>query len=394
MQSIKSLAFLQTLPPISCILAVDEDMGIGKNGKVPWKVPEDLKYFGTTTAPYCNYEATNVVIMGKKTWDSIPEKYRPLKERINIVISTSVQATPMNELQETTTTAPHGATKEIYVNSVDAAFVVVKLLTTMVNIDDVFICGGKFLYDMVFDNPWIITKHLHITHVKGRYETDVRVNFNSYFFDIVSQQELSCKSGTIVIYKPKTNHEELSYLNMLNTIMTKGTFRPTRNANTWSCFATNLSFDLSKSFPLLTTKKMFLRGIFEELKFFLLGQTDTKILEQKKVNIWKGNTSRQFLDSVGLNHLVEGDMGPLYGFQLRHYGAEYHGCNYDYSGTGYDQFANVLNLLKTDKYSRRILMTTYNPAQISNGPLPPCHGIVIHFGIEGTNKLSCHMYQR
>ncbi len=394
MQSIKSLKFLQSLPPISCILAIDEENGIGKNNAIPWKVSADLKYFNKTTTPFSNYDATNVVIMGKNTWNSIPEKNRPLKDRINIILSQSSVPTPLTELVNLTTTTPHGATKEIYVKSIDDALHVINMLTNLVNIDDVFICGGKILYDTVFDNPWIITKYLHITHIKGKYDTDVKVNFNNYYFDITDTQELSCKSGTVVIYKPKVNQEELEYLNMMNTILTTGNFRSTRNANTWSCFSTQLKFDLSKSFPLLTTKKMFLRGIFEELKFFLLGKTDTKILEHKNVNIWKGNTTRQFLDSVGLNHLCEGDMGPLYGFQLRHYGAEYHGCNYDYTGLGYDQFTNVLNLLKTDKYSRRIMMTTYNPAQIAQGPLPPCHGIVIHFGVEGSNKLSCHMYQR
>lgn len=398
MESIKSLQFIKTLPPISCILAIDEENGIGKNNSVPWKVSEDMQYFQNTTTPYCSYEATNVVIMGHNTWKSIPIKYRPLVDRINIIISKSCISTSLDELINLTTTEPHGAISEIYVKSVDDALNVVTILTTMVNIDDIFICGGQFLYNMVFDHPWMITGNLHITHIKGKYDTDVRVNFNNYFWELTHTQLLKDSVDslihTICIYKPKTNNEEFEYLNMLNSIITTGNFRQTRNANTWSRFATNLTFDLNKSFPLLTTKKMFLRGIFEELKFFLLGQTNTKILEQKKVNIWKGNTTRQFLDSVGLQHLCEGDMGPLYGFQLRHYGAEYHGCNFDYTGLGYDQFANVLNLLKTDKYSRRIMMTTYNPAQIAQGPLPPCHGIVIHFGVEGTNKLSCHMYQR
>ena len=139
---------------------------------------------------------------------------------------------------------------------------------------------------------------------------------------------------------------------------------------------------------------MFTKGIFEELKFFLLGLTNSKLLEQKGVNIWKWNTTREFLDSVGLNHLEEGDMGPLYSFQMRHFGAEYKGCNENYDGKGVDQVNDILTSLKNDKYSRRILMTTYNPTQVKQAPLPPCHGIAIQFGIEGTNKLCCHMYQR
>lgn len=386
---------LLSLPPISCILAIDEENGIGKNGTLPWKVKSDMNYFTSVTKSHCVYESSNVVIMGRNTWESIPKKYRPLSDRINIVVSSTLEKN-YNQLIDIIVPS-NGAnivTTEIIVKDLESAFDVVKKLTTLMNIDEVFIIGGKQLYDTVFNDPHIITGHLHITHIKGKYDTDVKVNFNEHFFDEMRRTELSCNSGYIGVYKPKENLEELAYLNMLKKIITDGNLRPTRNANTLSCFASSLTFDLSKSFPLLTTKKMFLRGIFEELKFFLLGQTNTKILEEKKVNIWKGNTTRQFLDSVGLNKLEEGDMGPLYGFQLRHYGAEYHGCNYDYTNNGYDQFSNILHLLKNDRFSRRIMMTTFNPAQVSQGPLPPCHGIVIQFGIEGANKLSCHMYQR
>lgn len=78
-------------------------------------------------------------------------------------------------------------------------------------------------------------------------------------------------------------------------------------------FGKTLTFDLTLGFPLLTTKKMFLRGIFEELKMFLCGKTDTKILEDKGINIWKGNTTREFLDDLGLFDFKEGDMGYMYG---------------------------------------------------------------------------------
>lgn len=191
------------------------------------------------------------------------------------------------------------------------------------------------------------------------------------------------------------NKEELEYLNILNTILNEGNYRSGRNGGTKSIFGKQLTFDLSDyKLPLLTTKKMFARGIFEELAFFLTGSSDSKILESKNVNIWKANTSREFLDSVGLTHYREGDMGPLYSFQLRHYGAQYEGCDADYTNKGIDQLWNVVNLLVDDRYSRRIMMTTYNPTQTSLGPLPPCHGLVIQFYVDNDNKLSCHMYQR
>jgi thymidylate synthase len=188
---------------------------------------------------------------------------------------------------------------------------------------------------------------------------------------------------------------ETQYLNLLQEIAEKGHYRKTRNGNTKSLFGKHLEFDLRENrFPLLTTKKMFLRGIFEELAFFLRGATNSKCLEEKGVHIWKGNTSREFLDSLGFSHLEEGDMGPMYFYQIYHFNAPYTNCQANYSGMGLNQWEQVIQLLRTDRTSRRMIMTTYNPLQASEGVLYPCHGIVIQFAVEGENELCCHMHQR
>lgn len=186
---------------------------------------------------------------------------------------------------------------------------------------------------------------------------------------------------------------EQQYLNLLKDILDNGHYRKTRNGNTYSLFGKHLEFNLKNGFPLLTTKKMFLRGIFEELSFFLKGQTNSKILENKNVNIWKENTSRKFLDSVNLSHYEEGDMGPMYFYQIYNFNAPYKGCG-SIPENGFNQWEQVIHLLRTDKYSRRIIMTTYNPLQANEGVLYPCHGIVIQFAVERENELCCHMYQR
>jgi thymidylate synthase len=195
-------------------------------------------------------------------------------------------------------------------------------------------------------------------------------------------------------------HEEHQYLNLLKKLILNGNKRQTRNSITYSLFNETLSFDLKNGFPLLTTKKMFIRGIFEELIFFLKGQTNTKILEEKGINIWKGNTSNEFLSSMGFNY-KEGDMGPMYGFLWKHYG-----CGSDYTGfekedyyqnRGIDQIENVLNLLLTDSYSRRILLTSYDPSVVNKGVLYPCHSIIIQFYVTKVNNklmVSMNMYQR
>jgi thymidylate synthase len=157
-----------------------------------------------------------------------------------------------------------------------------------------------------------------------------------------------------------------------------------------------MTFDLQKGFPLITTKKVFIRGIFEELIFFLKGNTNSKLLEEKNVNIWKPNTTQEFINSVGLEY-KEGDMGPMYGFNWKHFGAEYIDCDTDYTNKGFNQIEYVFDLLINDPMSRRIIMTDYNPSVAKYGVLYPCHSIVIQFYVKPVNDklyVSMNMYQR
>jgi thymidylate synthase len=192
------------------------------------------------------------------------------------------------------------------------------------------------------------------------------------------------------------NNEEHKYLNLMSNIIFKGDYRSTRNGFTYSLFGESFDIDISKSFPLLTTKKVFFRGIIEELLFFLNAKTDSKILENKGINIWKPNTTNEFIKSRNLSYR-EGDMGPMYGFNWLHYGAKYINCDTDYTNQGFNQLEQVIKLLKEDPFSRRIIMTTYNPSIAEEGVLYPCHGISVQFYInkkEDIYYLSCSMTQR
>ncbi|KAJ3361146.1 Thymidylate synthase [Allomyces javanicus] len=171
-------------------------------------------------------------------------------------------------------------------------------------------------------------------------------------------------------------HEEEQYLDLIRTILASGEERPDRTGTgTVSLFAPpQLRFSLrNDTFPLLTTKRVFWRGVAEELLWFLRGDTSATRLAAKNVHIWDANGSRAFLDSIGLTDRPEGDLGPVYGFQWRHFGAEYKGCDADYTGQGVDQLADVVKQLKTNKSSRRILMSAWNPAALKDMALPPCH---------------------
>ncbi|KAF5345085.1 hypothetical protein D9756_011163 [Leucocoprinus leucothites] len=199
-------------------------------------------------------------------------------------------------------------------------------------------------------------------------------------------------------------HDELQYLHLIRRVLDSGDVRPDRTGTgTISIFAPpNLRFSLRDStLPLITTKRTFLRGIVEELLWFVHGLTDSKILSEKGVKIWDGNGSKAFLEGRGLGHRREGDLGPVYGFQWRHFGAEYLDCDADYTGKGVDQLRECIQKIKENPTDRRIILSAWNPKDIPLMALPPCHMMCqfyVHLPPESdpTRKpeLSCLMYQR
>ena len=147
--------------------------------------------------------------------------------------------------------------------------------------------------------------------------------------------------------------------------------------------------------PILTSKRIAWKTCLKELLWFISGNTSNKTLKTQNVHIWDGNSSREFLDSRGLTHLQEDDLGPIYGFQWRHFNAEYKTCDDDYKNKGIDQLQQIIDALKDPKErkSRRLIMSAWNPEQIGEMALPPCH-VLCQFNVIGENKLSCALYQR
>lgn len=157
-----------------------------------------------------------------------------------------------------------------------------------------------------------------------------------------------------------------NYIDLIKDVLDNGIDKPDRTGiGSKSVFGRTLRWNLSEGFPLITTRKVSLRIAFEETMFFLRGETNTKLLEEKNINIWKGNTSREFLDSRGLHHLPEGDMGHGYGYVWRNFVGE--------NNKSVDQIADLLEGLKKDPFSRRHLVSGWNPVELSNTALPPCH---------------------
>ena len=192
------------------------------------------------------------------------------------------------------------------------------------------------------------------------------------------------------------NFEEDQYLNLIREILSRGTWEEGRNGRTKSIFGHSMRFSLANGkIPILTTKKTAWNTCLKELLWFISGKTSNQLLLDQGVRIWDGNSSREFLDSRGLNHYEVNELGPIYGHQWRHFNAKWQGDAHDYSGEGVDQLQQIIDDLKDPekRTSRRLIMTAWNPLQLDEMALPPCH-IMCQFNVHDGNKLSCMMVQR
>lgn len=364
--------------------------GIAKEGKIPWHFPFDLSIFSAITkmAPYGK---ENSIIMGSATWNTIAPG---LPGRKNIVLSSGK------------TILKDG--NYVLTDSFDKA---VELSS---DCHKIFAIGGL---DVVKDarNHARYNKE-YITLIEKEYETDRNLdrvpldvesfkydyegveikyyNYNDYTVDDSDQDEYEFSN-----YKNLPKHEEYQYLSMLHFLMNKK-LRTTRNAPTRSSFGSLLKFKLSdetgrKILPVLTTKKINVENIWLELEMFLNGSTDTNFLLNKGIKIWEQNTNKEFLNIVNLDY-PEGFMGPMYGYQWRFYDKPYSSDEDTFSEPkqGVDQLSNILNEIQKDPHSRRLCITTFNPKQVKEGVLYPCHGLMIQFYVSDDYELHCLMYQR
>ncbi|WP_418969011.1 thymidylate synthase [Alloscardovia omnicolens] len=191
----------------------------------------------------------------------------------------------------------------------------------------------------------------------------------------LSQQELDAIRARI----PERPHTDIPmpYEDTLRDILLNGDLKSDRTGTgTVSVFGRQMRFDLRKSFPLLTTKRVFFKGIAYELLWFLKGSSNINWLLEHNVHIWD-----EWADE-------NGDLGPVYGVQWRSWPAP----TADDPEHTIDQIANVLHLLKTNPDSRRMIVTAWNPAEVEDMALPPCHSLFQFYVSEG--RLSCQLYQR
>lgn len=189
-------------------------------------------------------------------------------------------------------------------------------------------------------------------------------------------------------------HAEYQYLTLLGrTILTGNRVMDRTGVGTRALFGAQHRYSLKDgTFPLFTTKRTFFRGIVEELLWFLRGDTNGKHLLDKGIKIWEGNGTREYLDSIGLRDRAADDLGPIYGFQWRHFGAKYTTCDADYTDQGVDQLTTLIETIKTRPNDRRMILSAWNPAAHAEMALPPCHVMAQFYVADG--YLSCMMTQR
>ena len=357
------------------ILIFDNNFGIGKDNNLPWNFKKDMEYFKNLTTSKNIFEKS-IVIMGRNTMESLPKK--SLQNRINIIISNTLKNEKDNN--------------KIIVNNFQNA------LDCSYNIngkdsENIWVIGGAQLYQEAFNHRDI--NSIYYTHINGDFDCDTfivfpwnleKYNITSYITDENNKKDnknYKLSFNKIIPYKNAENQ----YLNLLEEVMVSGKKKLTRNGYTYSLFSKELNFDISENFPLLTTKRMFWKGIVEELLFFIRGETNTTMLSSKGIKIWEGNTSREFLDSLQLPYQI-GDMGPMYGYQWRYFNK-----NYQTGEGGIDQLKNIIKEIKQNPNSRRLIMTDFNPSQVDQGVLYPCHSLILQFYVQD-DTLSVKMYQR
>ncbi|OVA08745.1 Thymidylate synthase [Macleaya cordata] len=413
------------------VVAATQMMGIGKDGKLPWKLPSDLKFFKEVTTATSDPAKKNAVIMGRKTWESIPPEHRPLPGRLNVVLTRSGSfdiATAENV---------------VICGSMNSAFELLAASPYCLSIEKVFVIGGGQIFREALNAPGCDA--IHITEIEANIECDTfippidsalyqpwyssfpLVEYNMRFTFVTYARVRSCVGEPDTLnnrvsfdsslelskfdiekfsFLPKIifeRHEEYLYLRLVQDIISNGTQKDDRTGTgTLSKFGCQMRFNLRKTFPLLTTKKVFWRGVVEELLWFISGSTNAKILQEKGIHIWDGNASRDYLDRqllelsytacIGLAEREEGDLGPIYGFQWRHFGARYTNMHADYTGQGFDQLLDVIEKIKNKPDDRRIILSAWNPSDLKLMALPPCHMFAQFYVANG--ELSCQMYQR
>lgn len=400
----------------------------GKNGEfgfkdsskgLPWgTLKKDMTKFLQLTTTTSVPDKINAVIMGKNTYLSLPDQHRPLKHRLNFIVSSTMTQSDI--------TSPCVYVYKTLQEAVASA-------TSNPMVDFVFVIGGVRLCEEAMSLP--ICSHLFVTEIDKTFPTaDVffpaissnnfsKTQTTSYneadltITDVVYERKNAAMNGLptraitnvntipdIMNYmKTDPNSFEFNYLKCLERVLANGERCSNRTGiDTISVFDENMQFEIKKlpdgsyQLPVLTTKKIFLKGAITELLWMLRGGTSAKWLQERDVHIWDGNSTREYLDRTGLTDYAEGELGPVYGHQWVNWGHS-DWRNKDIKTAGINQVQKLINIIKTDPYSRRLVLSAWNVSDLDKMALPPCH-IMYIFKVSDHDKpiktLNCKLVMR
>ncbi|XP_031269115.1 putative bifunctional dihydrofolate reductase-thymidylate synthase [Pistacia vera] len=411
------------IPPLprtyQVVVAATRDMGIGKDGELPWRLPSDLKFFKELTVTTSDHGKKNAIVMGRKTWESIPLQYRPLSGRLNVVLTRSGRFDTAS------------AEDVVICKSITSALELLAEVPYYLSIEKVFVIGGGQILREGLNAPGCDA--IHITEIENSIECDtfipaidlslfqpwyssqpfvensIRFSFVTYVRvrnlangDLIARNKMEWSSSDFnkfwvkkFTFLPKLifkRHEEYMYLRLVQEIISSGNQkRDSTETDTLSIFGCQMKFNLRRTFPLLTAKNVLWEGVIEKLLWFVSGATNSKVLREKGIDIWTGNESRDYLESLSLSEREDGDLGPIDGLQERHFGARDTNTHADYAGQGYDQLLDVIDKIKNRPDDKRIILAAWNPSDLKLMNHLPCH-IFAQFSITN-GELSCQMYQ-
>ncbi|NBO99367.1 MAG: thymidylate synthase [Proteobacteria bacterium] len=404
---------------IACVANYRNQLAIGRNNGLLYRIRDDLNFFKFITTESLSPDSKalkNVVVMGRKTWFSIPRNKRPLPDRINIVLTNDPDLHKLSPYPKALSWFPF-LPYDFNTKGKNTYFMTFSQFENFYarTNANVWVIGGGEIYRKFLQSADLKPQKVYLTEIidykpAAGHEPDAFMDALDWSYKLIGHSDKKYDAGTKQSYRflryatSGANYtDEKRYLDLCEQILKQGNERVDRTGvGTISSFGHQLKFDISETVPLLTTKRVPWKHVIEELLWFMRGDTDAKILQRKGVKIWDGNTSREFLDARGLTNYEEGVLGAGYGWQWRFFGAKYSQAFADTSQIEYgavggvDQLNYVLRTLHDDPYSRRILMSYWNPPDFDKTALLPCH-YSVQFYVEDRGEqryLDCHFTMR
>ncbi len=400
--------------PINIICAhLKGSKGIGYGGKLPWPtLKEDMKFFRSVTTKTKDPNKINAVIMGRRTWNSLPTGL-PLSGRYNMVLSASTDTRFATLRQMILTNRPALQYFSI-VHSLEKAL---DVLMDMDNIESIFIIGGSSVYEEALKIRSV--NRVFLTEIDDGTEYPYDTVFPKLppWFKLVDKVQSTNMEFLTYENMLDLNSEEYQYLDCMQRILSNGERVNDRTGvGTLSLFDENFQFTIHTinpeeedqkkllyRIPALTTKNLYFAGIIWELIWFLRGDTDANWLKERNVRIWDGHTSKEYLASMGLPY-KEGQLGPGYGHQWISWGKRsnlegkpYGTSTDDSDKKGINQIQGVIDHLRKSPQSRRAVISAWNVSDLDKMALVPCH-ILYMFKVSDhgakRQKLNCKMVLR